>query len=92
MKPMTRTMLFRVLLGMKMLAHGDWTAYWWLMPRRLKRCANYSAFVRAQMFRAMIEGHRKFFLETMQKRFVFDGPTTFAPLSRYEYRLPISFR
>lgn len=92
MKPMTRAMFFRALVGMKMLAQGDWTAYWWLMPRRLKRCPNYAAFVRAQMLRAMLDSHRRCFLETMKKRFQFDAPSTFTPLSKYQYRLPISFR
>lgn len=86
--PMTRSMFFRILLGMKMLATGDWASYWWLLPRRLKRYKNYAAYVRDEMGRALMAHCYKFALKSLAVRFQFEQ---IAPISKYSYRIPISY-
>ncbi len=80
---MTRATLFRVILAMRLLP--NFTAYWWMLPRRMKRWRTASEFLSWRLRRVAIEGifNR---CESFQKRFQFLETT---PISDHFYRIPV---
>lgn len=76
---MTRRTIYRTILATLMLP--NFTAYWWLLPRRMKRCRT------AWQARFQIEMHywaRRVF-ENFQ---YFNGHMPIAPIGERDFRLP----
>ncbi len=83
---MTRATLFRVILAMRMLP--NFTAYWWLLPKRMKFYHSRSAWLRIRMFRLAIQHYNTSALKTLERRFAF-APSCAGPISDKFYRIPI---
>jgi len=75
----TRRTLVRVMAAMLMLP--NWTAYWYLMPRRWKMCAGPMELLVTRQVRAMFDRLTGIH-EAMR------GVPTLAPISKYAFRLP----
>lgn len=85
MKPITRSTVFRLILAVKMLP--DFTAYWWLLPRRYKRIKTHSDYLRwlerKYWMNRFVEQYRHYcgFTEAMRWAGI-------APITATEFRLP----
>jgi hypothetical protein len=78
---MTRRTIYRTLLATLMLP--NFTAYWWLLPRRMKRCRTVSQAIMLMTSRYLAESWRQAFEKVALFKL-----GKIAPIEPQEFRLP----
>ncbi len=76
---MTRRTIYRIALATLMLP--NFTAYWWLLPRRMKRCRT--------AWQARLQIETAYWMRRAFENFqYYTGRTQIAPIDRQDFRLP----
>lgn len=83
---MTRKTIYRLMLATLLLP--NFTAYWWMLPRRFKRCRTWKQAVMQIAMRQMDERISREWRRTFEVAVRFRENVGFAPISAREYRIP----